>query len=152
MSAGKWIGRASSQGDEVDLIVEGPDGQVLGIEVDERGKNGATLTTERTGRVFELPVRVRATAAVEEDDALRQSYFSEVLHSTVPDLVKAAVCRDDDYWQALHGELTRLLHDQRIFGVLRIVHVRRCIADQEQAAILHGLHHEAAQAGDALFQ
>ena len=42
-------------------------------------------------------------------DALRQTYFSEVLHTSVPDLVKAAVCRDDGYWNALHSELASLL-------------------------------------------
>jgi CDP-glycerol glycerophosphotransferase len=46
---------------------------------------------------------------VGSQDVLRQTYFSEVMHTTISDLVKAAVCRQDGYWEALHQELTRLL-------------------------------------------
>ena len=54
-------------------------------------------------------IRLAGELLIEGADTLRQTYFSEVLHTTVPDLIKAAVCRDDHYWRALHGELTKLL-------------------------------------------
>ena len=54
-------------------------------------------------------IRIAGELLTDASDALRQTYFSEVLHTSVPDLVKAAVCRDDGYWNALHLELTNLL-------------------------------------------
>lgn len=41
--------------------------------------------------------------------AMGETFFSELLHSTVPDLVRAAVCRDSTYWRALSGELAGLM-------------------------------------------
>ena len=43
------------------------------------------------------------------DERLQQVFFAEVLHSVVPDLVRAAVCRDDGYWEALTTELRSLV-------------------------------------------
>jgi CDP-glycerol glycerophosphotransferase len=54
-------------------------------------------------------LRIAGELLVDSAEPLTQTYFSEILHTTVPDLVKAAVCRDDGYWGALHQELTRLL-------------------------------------------
>ena len=54
-------------------------------------------------------IRIAGELLTDASDALRQTYFSEVLHTSVPDLVKAAVCRDDGYWNALHSELASLL-------------------------------------------
>jgi CDP-glycerol glycerophosphotransferase (TagB/SpsB family) len=42
-------------------------------------------------------------------ERLQQLYFAEVLHSVVADLVRAAVCRDDGYWEALTTELAPLV-------------------------------------------
>ncbi len=59
--------------------------------------------------------RVRSLASAGEplaergSDEMRSVFFSEVLHSTVPSLVRAAVCRDDGYWDALHHGLATLL-------------------------------------------
>ena len=38
-------------------------------------------------------------------EPVQQAFFSEVLHTSVPDLVRAAVTRDDGYWEALAPEL-----------------------------------------------
>ena len=54
-------------------------------------------------------IRIAGELLVDADETLRQTYFSEVLHTSVPDLVKAAVCRDDRYWKAIQGELAGLL-------------------------------------------
>ncbi len=64
-----------------------------------------------SGRVADRirALRLAGELLVDSADQLRQAYFSEILHTTVPDLVKAAVCREDHYWDALHEELTRLL-------------------------------------------
>ncbi len=59
--------------------------------------------------------RVRSLASAGEllvqraTEEMRSVFFSEVLHSTVPSLVRAAVCRDDGYWDALHHGLVTLL-------------------------------------------
>ena len=42
-------------------------------------------------------------------ERLQQVYFAEVLHTVVADLVRAAVCRHDGYWDALVSELGALI-------------------------------------------
>jgi len=42
-------------------------------------------------------------------DAGQQTYFAEILHSVIPDLVRAAVCRENGYWEALRSELSALV-------------------------------------------
>ena len=54
-------------------------------------------------------IRMAGELLTDAPDALRQTYFSEVLHTSVPDLVQAAVCRDDGYWNALQEGLASLL-------------------------------------------
>ena len=54
-------------------------------------------------------IRMAGELLTDAPDAVRQTYFSEVLHTSVPDLVQAAVCRDDGYWNALQEELASLL-------------------------------------------
>ncbi|MGA8209545.1 MAG: glycosyltransferase, partial [Nocardioidaceae bacterium] len=39
----------------------------------------------------------------------QRTYFAEILHTVVPDLVRAAVCRDTGYWEALTAELSTLV-------------------------------------------
>lgn len=40
---------------------------------------------------------------------VRQQFFAEILHTTVPDFVRAAVCRSDGYWETLSRELGLLM-------------------------------------------
>ncbi|ROR89454.1 CDP-glycerol glycerophosphotransferase family protein [Nocardioides aurantiacus] len=54
-------------------------------------------------------LRTAGLLLAERPPSMGETYFSELLHSTVPDLVRAAVCRDTDYWSALSSELARLL-------------------------------------------
>ncbi|MEO7351431.1 MAG: glycosyltransferase, partial [Marmoricola sp.] len=54
-------------------------------------------------------IRIAGELLTDASTALQETYFSEVLHTAVPDLVKAAVCRDDGYWEALQLELSSLL-------------------------------------------
>jgi CDP-glycerol glycerophosphotransferase len=42
-------------------------------------------------------------------EPVQKAFYSEILHTTVPDLVRAAVTRDDGFWETLGGELRRLL-------------------------------------------
>jgi CDP-glycerol glycerophosphotransferase len=42
-------------------------------------------------------------------EPVQSTYFSEVLHSVIPDLVRAAVCRENGYWEALVGEVAGLV-------------------------------------------
>jgi CDP-glycerol glycerophosphotransferase (TagB/SpsB family) len=42
-------------------------------------------------------------------DAEQQTYFAEILHSVIPDLIRAAVCRENGYWEALRSELSALV-------------------------------------------
>ncbi|MEO5709937.1 MAG: CDP-glycerol glycerophosphotransferase family protein [Nocardioidaceae bacterium] len=42
-------------------------------------------------------------------EPVQKAFFSEVLHTTVPDLVRAAVTRDDEFWETVGAELNRLL-------------------------------------------
>ena len=42
-------------------------------------------------------------------EPVQKAYFAEILHTTVPDLVRAAVTRDNGYWDTLGTELRRLL-------------------------------------------
>ena len=54
-------------------------------------------------------IRIAGELLAEASESVRETFFSEVLHTSVPDLVKAAVCRDDRYWGALQVELARLM-------------------------------------------
>jgi CDP-glycerol glycerophosphotransferase (TagB/SpsB family) len=45
----------------------------------------------------------------EAGERVQRAYFAEVLHTTVPDLVRAAITRDDGYWETLGAVLARLL-------------------------------------------
>ncbi|MGI8433250.1 MAG: bifunctional glycosyltransferase/CDP-glycerol:glycerophosphate glycerophosphotransferase [Nocardioidaceae bacterium] len=40
---------------------------------------------------------------------VQAAFFADILHTTVPDLVRAAVARDDVYWAALSNQLRRLV-------------------------------------------
>ena len=42
-------------------------------------------------------------------EAAQRTYFAEILHTVVPDLVRAAVCRQTGYWEALTAELSDLV-------------------------------------------
>jgi CDP-glycerol glycerophosphotransferase len=42
-------------------------------------------------------------------EPVQKAFYSEILHTTVPDLVRAAVTRDDGFWETLGTELRRLL-------------------------------------------
>jgi CDP-glycerol glycerophosphotransferase (TagB/SpsB family) len=42
-------------------------------------------------------------------EALQERFFADILHTTTPDLVRAAVCRNDGYWEALSGQMRVLL-------------------------------------------
>jgi CDP-glycerol glycerophosphotransferase (TagB/SpsB family)/glycosyltransferase involved in cell wall biosynthesis len=42
-------------------------------------------------------------------ESAQRTYFSEILHTVVPDLVRAAVCRHTGYWEALTAELSDLV-------------------------------------------
>src|SRR4051794_9645100 len=42
-------------------------------------------------------------------EPVQSRYFSEVLHTVIPDLVRAAVCRENGYWEALVGEVAGLV-------------------------------------------
>jgi CDP-glycerol glycerophosphotransferase (TagB/SpsB family)/glycosyltransferase involved in cell wall biosynthesis len=42
-------------------------------------------------------------------EPVQSTYFSEVLHTVIPDLVRAAVCRENGYWEALVGEVAGLV-------------------------------------------
>ena len=42
-------------------------------------------------------------------ETAQRTYFAEILHTVVPDLVRAAVCRHNGYWEALTAELSNLV-------------------------------------------
>ncbi|HEX6247333.1 MAG TPA: CDP-glycerol glycerophosphotransferase family protein [Nocardioidaceae bacterium] len=41
--------------------------------------------------------------------AVQRQFFANILHSLTPDLIRAAVTRDDGYWSALQGQMQRLM-------------------------------------------
>jgi CDP-glycerol glycerophosphotransferase (TagB/SpsB family)/glycosyltransferase involved in cell wall biosynthesis len=71
--------------------------------------------------------------------AVQQQFLVDVLHTTVPDLVRAAVTRDQEYWDALSRELRRLTETMTPDAVRRVpvedrVAALLCARDERAAA------------------
>lgn len=64
-------------------------------------------------------VRDRIASITEAGDLLvakaseqvQRRFFADILHTTTPDLVRAAVCRQDGYWEALSEQMRSLLDE-----------------------------------------
>ena len=71
----------------------------------QQGLQDRRRVADRVAQICAAGELVAATAS----EPVQRAFFAEVLHTTVPDLVRAAITRDDGYWEVLGAELRRLL-------------------------------------------
>jgi CDP-glycerol glycerophosphotransferase len=71
----------------------------------QRGLQDRRRVADRMAQICQAGELVVASSS----ETVQRAYFAEILHTTVPELVRAAVTRDDGYWEALSIELRKLL-------------------------------------------
>ena len=71
----------------------------------QRGLLDKERVADRVAQICTAGELVSATAV----EPVQKAFYSEILHTTVPDLVRASVTRDDGFWETLGSELRRLL-------------------------------------------
>jgi hypothetical protein len=76
-----------------------------GASLSQQGLQDRRRVADRVAQICAAGELVTASAS----EPVQKAFFSEILHTTVPDLVRAAVTRDDGFWETLGTELTRLL-------------------------------------------
>ncbi len=76
-----------------------------GASLLQQGLQDRRRAADRVAQACAAGELVTATAS----EPVQKAFFSEVLHTTVPDLVRASVTRDDGFWETLGIELNRLL-------------------------------------------
>ena len=92
-------------------------------------------------RVADRLARMREAGAIvvaEAPPEVQGAYFAEILHTVVPDLVRAAVTRSDGYWEALSHELDAFISSVPWSVLLRVPVEDRAVAvlcaqDQREA-------------------
>ena len=76
-----------------------------GASLWQQGLQDRRQVVDRVAQMCAAGELVTASAS----EPVQKAFFSEILHTTVPDLVRAAVTRDDGFWETLGAELNRLL-------------------------------------------
>lgn len=78
-------------------------------------EDGSSLLQRGMVEKAQMSRRMAAVSAAgdlvvgQASEQVQSAYFAEIMHTTVPGLVRAAVTRQDGYWESLSAQLERLL-------------------------------------------